>query len=209
MSQAVVNPAPRAPSGTHRRRRLPRHSGLLLYVALAAPLWGVVWLSASGGGLIEAAKPEDFFSGPRVLGGWIHWDGEWYKRIAQDGYFFSIDVQSSAAFFPAYPLLLRGLSALGGDPAVWGIAVTVVCGAAISVLFPDWCRRMGLGHAAPLAIAAMLLWPYAWFLFGAVYSDAMFIAFALASFVMIERDRPSPRDSSVRSRPPRVRSASP
>jgi hypothetical protein len=163
---------------------------LLLYAGIAVGLWAVAWLAVTGGGLIEAAPREDFFAGPDVLRGWVHWDGEWYKRIAEDGYFFSTAVQSSAAFFPGYPLVLRGLDAIGGDPAAWGIAVTLVCGAVVSVVFPGWCRRMGLGAAAPTALAALLLWPYAWFLFGAVYSDAMFLAFSLGAFVMVERDRP-------------------
>jgi hypothetical protein len=189
VSQAVVNPAPRAASDAPRRAWRSRR-GLLLFATIAIALWVVAWLSSTGAGLIDAAPREDFFSGSRVFAGWVHWDGEWYQRIAQDGYFFSIEVQSSAAFFPGYPLVLRGLSRIGGDPALWGISVTVISGAAVSLLFPDWCNRVGLRRAAPFALAALLLWPYAWFLYGAVYSDAMFLAFALGAFAMVERDRP-------------------
>jgi hypothetical protein len=41
------------------------------------------------------------------------WDGHWYKRVASGGYLLYPDRQSDPAFFPLYPMLLRGLHALG------------------------------------------------------------------------------------------------
>ena len=43
------------------------------------------------------------------------WDAVWYLRIAHSGYGSS---PARAAFFPLYPLLVRGLATpLGGSPA--------------------------------------------------------------------------------------------
>jgi hypothetical protein len=59
------------------------------------------------------SKPED------ALHGFANWDGEWYLRIAQSGYDYDPSQPSSVAFFPAYPLLARGVSrVLGVDPVV-------------------------------------------------------------------------------------------
>ena len=37
------------------------------------------------------------------------WDGVWYQRVAAHGYIFIPGRQSDTAFFPLYPILLRGL----------------------------------------------------------------------------------------------------
>jgi hypothetical protein len=44
--------------------------------------------------------------------------------------------------------------------------------------------------ALVLAILAWLAYPYSWFLYGAMYSDALFAAVTIGSFWLLERDRP-------------------
>jgi len=43
---------------------------------------------------------------------WSRWDGSWFVGIARDGY---VEPEDSAAFFPLYPMLVRGLGTLLGD----------------------------------------------------------------------------------------------
>jgi len=58
--------------------------------------------------------PATMFRTPlAVLGAW---DGVWYGRIAQHGYIVLPGTQSNTAFFPLFPILLRGLHALFGVP---------------------------------------------------------------------------------------------
>jgi hypothetical protein len=138
----------------------------------------------------EEVKPADY-SGPSLLEGWVRFDAGWYRSIAEDGYFFRGDEeQSSVAFFPVYPLGMRTLhSVIGGDTAAWGILITLLSGLAIALLFHRWCvPRLGERNAR-YALAALLLWPYAWYLFGAVYADALFIALVIGAFVALERER--------------------
>ena len=49
------------------------------------------------------------------------WDSGWYWDIARRGYTFNPDAQSSVAFFPLYPMLMRAVAAPfgGGDSATW------------------------------------------------------------------------------------------
>ncbi len=56
------------------------------------------------------------------------WDSGWYWTIARHGYRYNAGGQSSIAFFPLYPLLMRGLARpFGGtDRAVW-VAGIVLC----------------------------------------------------------------------------------
>ena len=138
----------------------------------------------------EEVKPADY-SGPSVLEGWVRFDAGWYRSIAEDGYYYRGDEeQSSVAFFPVYPLVMRALhSVFGGDTAAWGILTTLLSGLAIALLFHRWCvPRLGQ-RKAQFALAAMLLWPYGWYLFGAVYADALFIALVIAAFSSLEQGR--------------------
>jgi hypothetical protein len=121
--------------------------------------------------------------------GW--WDGWWYVGIARHGYrFFRPGRQSPVAFFPAYPLGMRFLGWLIGGPLVAGFLLTVACGVGVAVLFHRWCVAK-LGPAkARLALALLLVYPFAFYLMGAVYADALFIVAALAAFLAVENDRP-------------------
>lgn len=40
----------------------------------------------------------------------VAWDGKWYLQIATSGYEYRHFKYSSIAFFPAYPLIARGLT---------------------------------------------------------------------------------------------------
>jgi len=121
--------------------------------------------------------------------GW--WDGWWYVGIAKHGYrFFRPNRQSPVAFFPAYPLAIRALAWVVGGPLMAGFVLTVACGLGVAVLFHRWCvDRFGPGKAR-LALALLLLYPFAFYLMGAVYADALFIVAALAAFLAVEHDRP-------------------
>lgn len=164
-------------------------------------IWGVIALALFGFVAFFAhadlplpyhdeVKPADY-SGPSALEGWVRFDAGWYRSIAEDGYYFRGDEeQSSVAFFPVYPLVMRALhSVIGGDTAAWGIVITLLSGLAIALLFHRWCvPRLG-ERRARFALAALLLWPYGWYLFGAVYADALFIALVVAAFSSLEQGR--------------------
>ncbi len=121
--------------------------------------------------------------------GW--WDGWWYAGIARRGYlFFRPGRQSPIAFFPAFPLSMRFLGWVVGGPLVAGVLITVACGLGVAVLFHRWCvAKLGPARAR-LAVFLFLLYPFAFYLMGAVYADALFLVAALAAFLALERDRP-------------------
>jgi hypothetical protein len=139
-------------------------------------------------------KPNDGvlppFTGPSWLKGWAQWDSGWYHGIATEGYSYVPGRQSSIAFFPAYPLLVRPVAGLIGDAYVAGILVTFVAGAGVAVLFFAWLRDRLSPAAAWTALAAFLLYPYAFYLYGVVYADAVFVAALLAAFLLLEADHP-------------------
>lgn len=129
--------------------------------------------------------------GDGVLGGWLRWDGWWYVMIARHGYTYSPHHISSVAYFPMYPIAARTVSfVLPGGTALATILVTLVSGAAAFVLFHSWCRRRMSAPAARAAVIVLAVYPFAWFLYGAAYSDALFLALVLTAFLLLEDDRP-------------------
>lgn len=119
------------------------------------------------------------------------YDSGWYYAIADTGYFYNGPGQQSAvAFFPAYPLSMRALGVVAGDALVGGVLMTLGCGAGAAVLFYRWCAGVVGERTARLALGLVLLYPFAFYLFGVVYSDALFLLVALGAFSLLERDRP-------------------
>ncbi len=132
------------------------------------------------------------FAGDAVFGPWTSFDGGWYLSIAERGYsFVSLDAQANVAFFPAYPLTMRWVGwLLGGHPLVAGVLITLVAGAGAVGLFARWCAERLGSPAVRWAVVALVAYPYAWYLFGATYADALFLLAGLGAFTLLERGHP-------------------
>jgi hypothetical protein len=182
--------APTGATGAPADVPVPLWQPVLAFLAVAAVLYLV--MGAVAPHLPEASGPKlaPPFTGPSWLRGWAQWDSGWYERIASSGYSFVHGEQSTVAFFPAYPLVMRVFDSLTGNTYVAGIIVTFVCGAGVAALLFLWLRDRLSPAAAWTALAAYLLFPYAFFLYGVVYADALFIAALLGAFLLLEADRP-------------------
>lgn len=121
--------------------------------------------------------------------GWARWDGYWYRSIVEHGYVYYPDVQSSVAFFPAYPATLWLVSRVIGNVFVAGSLLTLASGVTAAWLFRSWARAHTSPAAAATALALFCLYPYALYLYGPVYGDAFFLALAIGAFVALERDQ--------------------
>ena len=119
------------------------------------------------------------------------WDTGWYFHIAEDGYFYDgPGKQSAVAFFPAYPAATRLLAVVVRDTIVAGVLVTLASAVAAFWLFFRWTATKLGRDVAWIATVLLALYPFSYFLFGAVYSDALFLLSALAAFTLLERDQP-------------------
>ena len=131
------------------------------------------------------------FPVPSLLDAYARYDSGWYHSIASKGYFYGgPDVQSSVAFFPAYPTAVRAVGVGVGNLIVAGVLVTLVCGAGVAVLFHRWVSAFLGERTARYALALLCCYPFAFYLFGVVYSDALFLLAVLGAFVLLERDQP-------------------
>ena len=169
--------------------RAERSFPVLAYAAVGGT---VILISILAHAFLPALHPfHRHLQGNRWVDAFGWWDGWWYVGIARHGYrFFRPGRQSPVAFFPAYPLGMRFLGWLAGGPLVAGFLITAACGLGVAVLFHRWCVEK-LGPAkARLALALLLVYPFAFYLMGAVYADALFLLAALAAFMAVEHDRP-------------------
>jgi hypothetical protein len=119
-----------------------------------------------------------------------HWDAGWYGEIAAHGYWIAPGQQSPVAFFPLYPMVVRAVLLTGLNRWVGAELVSLFFGVLGVWLFGRWARRVRPADA-PTAEWLLLVYPFSVYLFGIVYSDALFLSCAVAAFLLLERDRPA------------------
>ena len=162
---------------------LSSRAAVLLVAVFAALSFG----PASGG---LARENADKFDEPAlthaladpVLAPLARWDSVWYLRIADSGY---EDSAARTAFFPLYPLLVRGVGTLfGGSPGALLAAAFLVSLAAFLAALVLLHRLTELELGRRLARPALLLlavFPAAVY-FGVPYSESLFLLLAVGTF---------------------------
>jgi hypothetical protein len=117
------------------------------------------------------------------------WDSAWYLTIADSGYEGS---SARAAFFPLYPLLIRGVgTVLGGSNGALLVAAYLVSLAAFIAALALLYRLTELELGRRLARPTLLLlavFPAAVF-FGAPYAESLFLLLAVGAFYSARTDR--------------------
>jgi hypothetical protein len=123
--------------------------------------------------------------------GYARWDAAWYFLIADRGYYYDgPGKQAAVAFFPAYPAAMRLVGYVTGDLMLAGVLITVASFAIALVLLHRWASIAFPPRVAALTVVLVIVFPYAYYLFGPLYSDALFIATAVGAFLLLERRHP-------------------
>lgn len=163
---------------------------VLVYTATLVVLLVVSWQTITHSVENPLGVPGARFAGDWFWGGWVRLDGGWYHGIAEGGYDYVPGQQSSVAFFPGYPITIRHVGRAIDNIPLGGIVTTIACGLAAVVLFWRWCAARLPRRAALLGLVVLALYPYAWYLYGAVYGDALFLLAVLAAFTLLDHDHP-------------------
>jgi hypothetical protein len=132
------------------------------------------------------APPKTGDSWHLAVTAWERADGLWFLRIAGGGY--GAD-DGSAAFFPLYPMAIRGVSwVLGGHPLAAGLLVSNLSflGALIA-LYGLTARELSV-PAARTAVLLLAVFPTSFF-FLAPLSESLFLLLAVGSFWAARRGR--------------------
>jgi len=111
-------------------------------------------------------------------------DSVWYLAIAHSGYASA----QTTAFFPLYPLLVRGLSVLVGSALAAGVAISFV-----SMLVAGYLlyRLVALEldvRRARITLLLLAAFPTSLF-FSAVYSESLFLALSVGAVYAARRGR--------------------
>ena len=132
--------------------------------------------------VLEPARPPGFtlpFSNELFVEVFAAWDSGWYWDIATRGYYFRTDEQSSVAFFPLYPTLMRALAAPfgGGAGATWiaGIVLSMTsCVLALIALHRLTEQIFGSREVARRTVMYVVVFPWSLFLLK-VYAESLFL----------------------------------
>jgi hypothetical protein len=144
---------------------------------------------------LAESRHQDHFHTPHrtdLVAAFANWDGQWYSRIARDGYFYDSKAQSSVAFYPAFPLAGRFLVWITGLDYDLALTLTAnVCFFLALVLFGDYLRRRPdvPGESAPYACLALALFPVGFF-FRMAYSESLFLLLAILTLYGLARHWP-------------------
>lgn len=133
-------------------------------------------VGALAAAFIADAEPAGDPLGPGgVFGYWARWDGAWYSEISTGGY--DARYPASTAFFPLYPLLIRLGTLVGGGPALWGVAISLLATFFALYFVYRIAEHLYDVRAARAATLVTAFFPTAFFL-NAVYTEALFLAFS-------------------------------
>jgi Mannosyltransferase (PIG-V) len=181
-------------------------------MAAAKDVWRALWVSrvvvfVSGVGaaaVFGVARPRTALDPPGVVSGFgrlgdllaapfARWDAVWYLTIARFGYRPDLGLATAprTAFFPLYPLLLRGLYESAIPPIAAGVVLSTAAFAAALYGIHRLCTlelgRLG-ADAARTAVLVTAFAPMA-FYFSAVYSESLYLALSVGLFLCARRGR--------------------
>jgi hypothetical protein len=123
----------------------------------------------------------------------FRWDGRWYLAAAGSGYPHAVlppapvqgDAQSTLAFFPGYPLAIRGVRvATGLSTRQAGLFLAVVFGATAAALLWWLVRRVADAGTADRATALFCFFPGS-FVLTMVYAEGLMITLALGCLLAL------------------------
>jgi hypothetical protein len=115
-----------------------------------------------------------------------YWDGVWYRTVAEQGYLLIPGRQSDPAFFPLFPIILRGLQGFGLSFLTTGILVANAAFVIGILAFYELSRRLVPSDLARTSALFAALFPMS-FVFSMTYPESLvFAALALALLLALQ-----------------------
>jgi Gpi18-like mannosyltransferase len=116
-----------------------------------------------------------------------HWDGGWYTKIATLGYSYADDGQQhSVAFYPLFPLLIRGLMALGMRVEVAGVLINSLAFLSALLLVYFWVEERYDTGSAKWTTAVLAWCPFSLFC-TVMYTEGLFLFLTASALRAFER----------------------
>jgi hypothetical protein len=125
---------------------------------------------------------------PLWLDSWARWDSGFYLEIVKEGYRFMATEQTSAAFFPLYPLLVKLLAMLIANELLAAVLVSNLCLYLALVVLYQLMRLESDARSARRVLLYLLCFPTS-FYFSAVYTESTFLLFTLLAVFNARKSR--------------------
>lgn len=121
-----------------------------------------------------------------------NWDAGWYRQIITIGYAIvpgELAAGTTAhAFFPLYPLTVRGVVTLtGADPVVAGIVVSTLLFVLALFVIRELVIDLGFSRETALATALLLSCAPHSFVFSSLYAESLFLFLLAAAMFALRR----------------------
>jgi Gpi18-like mannosyltransferase len=140
--------------------------------------------------LYQSQESTPFVAGFIPKSGWelfSHWDGEWYTKIATLGYSYADDgEQHSVAFYPLFPLLIRGFMVLGMRSDVAGVLINSLAFLGALVLIYFWVEQRYDTDIAKWTNAVLAWCPFSLFC-SVMYTEGLFFLLTASALRYFER----------------------
>jgi len=142
------------------------------------------WLSS-----LVVLKSKWYFNPQSTIDLFLRWDSGWYLSIVQNGYFFFPGEESSVAFFPLYPSLVKIFSFSYLDARITGFVLSnVALFLAMIYLF----RLINLDYEDKTislnSVIFALIFPASFF-FSIFYSESLFLFLSVGCFYYARKNR--------------------
>ncbi len=125
-----------------------------------------------------------------------HWDGQWYWRIAMEGYPSELPLdaeghvaQNAWAFMPVYPFLASVFVNAGFPFPVIAPVISLVAGAGAALLFHQLLRQSGLAPGAALFGVVLLCTAPLSPMFQVSYAESLGLALLFLALLLVQRRR--------------------
>lgn len=121
-----------------------------------------------------------------VAGVWTRWDGQWFLKIATEGYNLN---DGSSAFFPLYPWAMSAVGWLAGERFIWaGMLLSSLFFLGALILLHRLVRLDFHNEDAGRAVLYIAAFPMAFF-FWAIYSESLFLFLSVGALLAMRGQR--------------------
>lgn len=147
------------------------------------------------GALTLASQSEDRrMHVDHLLSLFVRWDAAWYLGIATEGYTtdFPADHPGATryAYFPLYPLLIRGAAmATGLAAAPASVLLSTLLFVLALCLVHEYALAIGMRRDVGLASAVLLAFAPQSFVFSSAYSESTFLALLVGAMLALRQER--------------------
>src|SRR4051812_39949253 len=125
---------------------------------------------------------------PGWLNLWNRWDAIHYQTLATQGYQATGDSRFLLVYFPLYPWLIRIFGSVFGGPLLGAFFVSLLASIAAALLLDRLSRLDETESTSHWALWFLLIFPTSYFLHIG-YTESLFLALVLGSFLAARRDR--------------------